>query len=70
MEHGRELARAEVGAEVAADLADHVDDVLADLLRDLRQLGVVEPREVGWAVDRVEEPGSSVSCSVMSVACV
>ncbi len=57
VEHGCQLACAEVGAEMAADLADHVDDVLADLLRDLGQLGVVEPRKVRGAVDRVEEPG-------------
>ena len=47
-----ELAGAEVGAEVAADLADRVDDVAAHLLRDLLQLALVEPVQVGGAVDR------------------
>ena len=47
----RQLAGAEVGAEVAADLADRVDDVAAHLLRDLLQLLVVEPVQVGGAVD-------------------
>jgi hypothetical protein len=52
--HG-DLAGAEVGAEVPADLADRLDDQLAHLLCHLDELVVVEPLEVGRAVDSVDE---------------
>ena len=51
MQGDGELAGPEVGAEVAADLADRVDDVGAHLGRDLLQLRLVEPVQVGGAVD-------------------
>ena len=60
----RQLAGPEVGAEVAADLADRVDDQLADLLRDLGQLLVASPRQIGRAVDRVEQAHGGLALGV------
>ena len=51
-----QLDHAQVAPEVAAvGRRDRLHDELADLRRQGRQLLVVEPAQVAWSVDRLQE---------------
>ncbi len=55
MQRHRQFDHAEAGAEMAAGHRHGIDGLGAQFLRKLRQIGDIEPPQIGGRVDAVEQ---------------